>query len=166
MKQDASPDRRLVTVVCTGNICRSPMGAVFLAEHLRALGVHDVDVVSAGTHADPGRPAMREAVSAVAAVRGKLSEHRARRLDAELVRRSHLLLCAAEEHRRHILLLFAGADPGRVRLFNEAIAAQVGPDVDDPYGWDQEIYDLASRVIDRAMEAWARRLADERASPR
>jgi hypothetical protein len=43
-----------------------------------------------------------------------------------------------------------------VRLFNEPIAGDAPPDVDDPYGWDEGVFKLAARVIDRAMHAWAR----------
>ena len=42
---------RTVTTICTGNICRSPMAEAFLGAHLAELGVHDVLVQSAGTHA-------------------------------------------------------------------------------------------------------------------
>jgi protein-tyrosine-phosphatase len=102
---------------------------------------------------------MAEAARATAAVRGSLAEHRSRRLDAELVARSELLLCAAESHRQWILALWPGTPREKVRLFNEPVAQEAGGDVGDPYGWDQEIYDLASRVIDRAMEAWAHAIA-------
>ena len=55
---------RVVTVICTGNICRSPMAKVLLEKHLAERGVVDVDVRSAGTHASTGQPAMRAAVAA------------------------------------------------------------------------------------------------------
>ena len=154
--------RRVVTVVCSGNICRSPMAAAFLAAHVEQQGLGDlIEVASAGTHALVGRAPMREAQRAVAAIRGDTSEHRGRQLDIGLARDSDLILCASSEHRNHILSWWPDLGAGKVRLFNENIAGSAPVDVDDPYGWDQEVFDLAARVIDRAMESWCRRLARE-----
>jgi protein-tyrosine phosphatase len=154
----SAPVRR-VLLVCTGNICRSAMGAVFLREHLRAAGAAHVEVVSAGTHAEAGRPALPEAIAAVAAIRGDLSSHRATPLDLIAAREADLVLCAAREHRVHILSWWPDVPPDHVRLFNEPIAKSAPPDVDDPYGWDEGVFKLAARVIDRAMHAWAQDLA-------
>lgn len=151
---------RRVLVVCTGNICRSAMGGAFLREHLRQLGLSHVSVASAGTHAEVGRAALPEAVRAALAIRGDLSGHRSTQLDLVSAREADLVLCAATEHRQHILGWWPDVPPGRVHLFNEAIAGSAPVDVDDPYGWDDEVFLLAARVIDRAMGAWAARCAE------
>lgn len=158
--------RRVVTVVCSGNICRSPMAAAFLAAHVMEQGLGDlIEVASAGTHALEGRAPMREAQRAVSQIRGDASGHRGRQLDIGMARDSDLILCASNEHRSHILSWWPDLGADKVRLFNENIAGSAPVDVDDPYGWDQEVFDLAARVIDRAMESWCRRLAKEWASP-
>ncbi len=146
--------KRLVTVICSGNICRSPMGEAFLRSHLAERGLDHIEVCSAGTHALVGHAAMGEAQRAVESIRGDASRHVAQLLDIGLARRSDLILCATGEHRRHILEYWPEFD-GRVRLFNDPIAGDAPVDVDDPYGWDQEVFHLAARVIDRSMEAWA-----------
>lgn len=156
---------RRVLLVCTGNICRSALGEAFLREHLAALGRTDFEVASAGTHAEAGRPALAEAVRAAAAIRGDLAAHRATPLDLLAAREADLVLCATGGHRRFILDRWPDVDPARVRLFNEPIAGLVPPDVDDPLGWDEALFVLAARVIDRAMEAWARELARGGPSP-
>jgi protein-tyrosine phosphatase len=52
-----------VTVVCTGNICRSPMGEVILRDLFREAGL-DVTVDSAGTTRwEVGSPMDRRAVA-------------------------------------------------------------------------------------------------------
>lgn len=158
-------DRRQVILVCSGNICRSPMAAAFLRSHLDARGLQAIEVVSAGTHALVGHQAMREARAAVAAIRGEAETHRARQLDIGLATEADLILCATRAHRQHVLNWWPDLDPGKLRLFNEAIRGEAPLDVDDPYGWDQAVFQLAARVIDRAMEAWAERLADEWAPP-
>jgi len=155
----SDPTRR-VLVVCTANICRSAMAGVFLREHLRAAGLAHVAVSSAGTHAQAGRPALPAAVTAVAAIRGSLQGHVSTPLDIVSAREADLILCAAGDHRRHITSWWPDVPADRVRLFNEPIAGAAPPDVDDPYGWDDELFLLAARVIDRAMAAWAHELAD------
>jgi len=156
-----SADARLVLVVCTANICRSPMGAAFLREHLAAHGMRHVSVRSAGTHARAGQRAMTEAREAVASIRGRADEHVSTQLDVVAASEADLILCATREHRDHILAWWPQVEPARVRLFNEAIAAHAPVDVDDPYGWDAGVFGLAARVIDRAMAGWAERLARE-----
>jgi protein-tyrosine-phosphatase len=152
---------RHVLVVCTGNICRSAMAGAFLREHLRELGAAHIRVSSAGTHAEVGRPALPEAVRAATAIRGDLSGHRSTQLDLVSAREADLVLCAATDHRKHILAWWPDVPQARVHLFNEPIAGAAPVDVDDPYGWDDEVFLLAARVIDRAMGAWAARCAKE-----
>ena len=155
---------RRVLVICTGNICRSPMGEAFLRAHLAARGLTHVTVASAGTHAQVGRPVLPAVVQASATV-GELAcdrdllGHVARQVDIVMARESDLILCATSEHRQHLLAWWPELGEGRVRLFNEAIAGAAPVDVDDPYGWDRDVFELAARVIDRAMAAWAARIA-------
>jgi len=159
---DATPRR--VLVVCTGNICRSPMGEAFLRSHLAQRGLAHVAVSSAGTHAQVGRAVLPAVIQASASIGdgssdSALLEHLARQVDIVLARESDLILCAATEHRVHLLSWWPELGAERVRLFNEAIAGQAPVDVDDPYGWDRDVFELAARVIDRAMAAWAERIA-------
>lgn len=152
-------DARIVTVICTGNICRSPMGAEFLRRRLAELGVDDVHVRSAGTYAGYGAPAVTAAQRAAAALGGDLSRHGSSALTRDVVHGSHLILCAAGEHKDHVLELFGEVDARRVRLFNEPIADSAPPDVDDPLGFDEAFFLRSARVIRQAMHAWADRLA-------
>ncbi len=151
---------RVVTLVCTGNLCRSPMAHGLLGKHLAELGVVDVDLRSAGTHAVDGSPAT-DAARAAALHRGAdISAHRATFLDGYLARHSSLVLLASERHRRYLLEDWPDLDPARLQLFNDAVPGAEGVDVDDPYGLDASVYELVAEVIDRAMAAWAQRLAD------
>jgi protein-tyrosine phosphatase len=88
-----------VLVVCTGNICRSPMAEHLLRAGLAARGVEGVEVSSAGTHGLVGEP-VQEHAAAVLAERGiDHSAFCARRLDADLVAGADLVLGASREHR-------------------------------------------------------------------
>lgn len=158
------PPRRVVTL-CTGNVCRSPIAAGVLAARLaeRDLGIR---VDSAGTTALVGSGAMPEAVDAAAAQGADITQHIARQLDEPLASSADLILCATRAHRTHVLARFAHVDPDRVRLINEPIDDGETPlDVEDPYGFDADVYALVARVIAAAMDAWAARI-ERWAAPR
>jgi len=89
-----------ILVVCTGNICRSPMAEGFLRDALdRRLGDRRPAVSSAGTAGWEGAPAMPESVDAARGFGVDISEHRGRRITIDMARDADLLLCMASEHR-------------------------------------------------------------------
>lgn len=147
----AGPASFRVLVVCTGNICRSPMAEHLLRAGLAARGVRDVEVASAGTHGLVGEPVQRHAAAALAERGLDPSAFRARRLDADLVAEADLVLGAGREHRaaavtlvpraaaraftlRELDRLLAGVDPtglpaepaARARALVAAAARQRG----------------------------------------
>jgi len=69
-------------VICSGNICRSPMVAAYLRQRLAHTGMSHVVVSSAGTLGIEGAPAAPEAIRAMAEIGVDLKEHRSRALTA------------------------------------------------------------------------------------
>lgn len=93
-----------ILVVCTGNVCRSPIAEGMLRRRLRArLGDHAPLVASAGTAGWQGSPAMPESVAAAAERGVDIVGHVARRLGAEHVRAADLVIAMAAEHRDRIV---------------------------------------------------------------
>lgn len=92
-----------IMTVCTGNICRSPMGEVLLRSALGDLGVR---VHSAGTHAlvDEGmtEQARQLAIGHGADARAA-GDHRARLLTAPLLSETDLVLAMSREHRSFVV---------------------------------------------------------------
>jgi protein-tyrosine phosphatase len=132
-----------ILLVCTGNICRSPMAEGFLRRQLADRGVEGVEVMSAGVSGWEGSPATGEAVAALREMEVDISEHRARRLTSRLVNAADLVVGMAEEHRdavgrvvpsaasrtftlkELVRLLGSGRDPGDVVPLDERIRAGV-----------------------------------------
>lgn len=85
-----------VLLVCTGNLCRSPLAAALLARELdgRRLAA---TVSSAGTAAPFGAPPDRRMLRAADELGVDLSEHRAGPLTGDDTRRSTLILCMTGE---------------------------------------------------------------------
>ncbi|MEV4773893.1 low molecular weight phosphatase family protein [Microbacterium sp. LWH12-1.2] len=102
---EAPADAPTVLMVCTGNICRSPMAEALLRARLSDLGV---SVHSAGTHAlvdhEMTEPAQVLAVG-LGAAPVDAGAHRARLLVEPLLRDSDLVLAMAREHRTHTVQL-------------------------------------------------------------
>lgn len=91
-----------VLVVCTANVCRSPMGEGLLRHHLGSAGA-DVVVTSAGTHAS-GLPVDPSAVAALRGFDLDISAHVPRRLDTPLIRAdgADLVITMTRAHLRHV----------------------------------------------------------------
>ena len=98
-----------VLIVCTGNICRSPMAELMLRAHLGERGM-DARVHSAGLlHA--GAPAADPAVTELGTRRLDLSSHRSRRLARELVAGADLVVGMERRHVREAVELDPSAWP-------------------------------------------------------
>src|SRR5437660_4421992 len=89
-----------VIVVCTGNVCRSPIaeGLLRRATEHRPIGA-PITVSSAGTAGWEGSPATPEAVEAAAEGGVDISGHIATRLRPGMAAGADLVLCMAREHR-------------------------------------------------------------------
>jgi protein-tyrosine phosphatase len=85
--------------VCTGNMCRSPLMERILREGLRARGITDIDVISAGTHAYDGDPMHRHA-DVVLTQRGIVaSDFAGRYLTEKVLADVDIVVGASREHR-------------------------------------------------------------------
>jgi len=150
---------RRVLLVCTGNICRSPLAAVMLERALTQRNARDVDVRSAGTGAWDGAPAS-EGAYLVALENGlDLSGHRAQLLTRDLVEGSDLILTMARHHRARVDEL---GGQGRVSVLGEYIGKQADDaEVSDPFGGDLEIYRDTYTQLEAFIAAAADRLVRE-----
>lgn len=127
-----------ILLVCTGNICRSPLAAALMQRALAERGVDGIAVSSAGTGAWDGAP-VSEGAYLVGLEQGlDLSAHRARLLTRDLVEQSELILTMARHHRARVDEL---GGEGRVFVLGE-YASREGDaaEVSDPFGGDLNVY--------------------------
>ena len=100
---DGAEERPRVLVVCTANVCRSPLAQVHLRSHFDAVGAPAL-VRSAG-FLEGGHPADPSAVR-VASERGlDLSGHRSLALTPNIARSADLVLTMTGDHVRELLLI-------------------------------------------------------------
>jgi protein-tyrosine phosphatase len=177
-----------ILVVCTGNVCRSPMAEGLLrAALVDRLGLAAPAVTSAGTAGWEGAGATREAIVAAGEHGVDIGGHLARELRPAMLEETDLVLCMAAEHRDAVVRArpdvadrtFTIAELVRVlpdgpadgalaeRIAAAAAArngasAEVDVDVRDPLGDPIEGYrEVAARLADLSS-----RLADALAGAR
>jgi len=100
----------IVLIVCTGNMCRSPMAEAFFKMRLaRRLGVEirhlereGFFVLSAGTAASTGGPASENAVAVMAERGYDLSAHHARHTSPVLLEDSDMILVMTDYHEKYV----------------------------------------------------------------
>lgn len=93
-----------VVVVCTGNICRSPLAEQLLRVRFEAAGL-PVLVHSAGTMALVGHDMTPEIAAISRALGGHGVGHSARQLTESLVAGADLVLTATRQHRKEVVSL-------------------------------------------------------------
>jgi protein-tyrosine-phosphatase len=158
--EDATTKR--ILLVCTGNICRSPLAAALLERALAERGIEGIAVSSAGTGAWDGAPAS-EGAYLVGLERGlDLSSHRARLLTRELVDAADLVLTMARHHRARVDEL---GGEGHVSVLGE-YAGRDGDDaeVSDPFGGDLDVYRDTCSELEGLLQAAVDRIVKEFAS--
>ncbi len=159
-------DPRLhVCVVCSGNICRSPIGEQVLRSAIADAGLADqVRVSSAGTgdwHV--GQGANQRAVKVLRAA-GYGTDHRARQITPRDLAGVDLALAADRGHLRELRRMTP--DHGKVALLRSFDPAADDDEVPDPYygpdsGFD-EVLAMTEAAVPGVVEEIRRLLRDRR----
>lgn len=137
-----------VLVVCIGNICRSPMGEVWLAAALP-----NIQVSSAGLGALVGHGADPISCQIMHEYGIDLSSHRARSMNEAQARDSDLILVMENTHKQQIEQQYPFT---RGKVFRLADAIQ--QDIPDPYRQSETVFRGAAALIKTGCEAWVKRI--------
>ena len=156
-----------ITVVCTGNICRSPMGEVILRDLFQEAGLGDaVTVDSAGTTRwEVGSPMDRRAAAELRRRGYDGSAHVARQFEPDWLPTADLVLAADAGH-ASVVRRWARTqdDAAKVRLLREfdpqAVAART-LEVDDPWYGDEEDFVRCFTEVEAACRGVVSWVANE-----
>jgi protein-tyrosine phosphatase len=136
-----------VLIVCTGNLCRSPM-----AEGLLSSLLPGSSVTSAGISAITGHPADTSAAAALMQFTGiDIKTHRTRRLNAAMCSDAELILVMEWEQQRIIQKSYPWAR-GKVYCFDDK------EDIVDPRGRCRLAFDECLARIAAESPRWANRI--------
>ncbi len=151
-----TPGRYAVALVCLGNICRSPMAEVVLADAVARADLDErVTLGSCGTGAwHVGDPMDRRAAATLATHGLDPSTHRARHLDpGDPSWFAHDLLLVMDAANLRDTLALDPPEPGRVRLFRSLDPVDPGADVPDPYYGGDDGFEEVLRMVRRVSDA-------------
>ncbi|MCR5914505.1 low molecular weight phosphotyrosine protein phosphatase [Corynebacterium sp. zg254] len=147
----------IITVVCTGNICRSPMGEIMLRDYLAEHGIEGITVNSCGmANYHVGDGADPRAIKQLDAEGHDGTQHVASQFGADYAG-SDALLAMDEGHARG--LIRAGVDPKRVflhRAFDPEswtgdLNSLDAPETEDPYYGNQSDFARVAQEIKAAL---------------
>ena len=143
-----------ILLVCTENICRSPMAEGLLRHHLQQSELRQrVEVDSAGTRSSmPGcRPDQR--AQKVAAAGGiSLAGIKSRRVTERDLQRSDFIFAMDEGNMRDLLELCPVVRHGKISLLLSHQGWQPMIEVPDPYYGSAEGFARVFQIIDDAMD--------------
>jgi protein-tyrosine phosphatase len=154
-----------IVLVCLGNICRSPMAHVVLAEHLDRAGLAaEVEVTSGGTgdwHV--GGPMDRRAAAVLTSHGYDASQHRAQQFQPSWHDEHDLVLAMDAQNLADLEALaeqLAGTER-RLRLFREfdPLATDGDLEVPDPYYGGDDGFDHVMAIVRRTADGLVEELA-------
>ena len=146
-------DHLLITMVCYGNICRSPMAAAVLNNKLKMRNINGITVDSAGTSnwhigEGPNQPAKRVWENA-----GYKYEHVASQFNyARLVAADIVLVMDEHNHQQVSRLVTSDEESAKIyylREFDESAPSLVVP---DPYSMPDSAFESVLEMVERATD--------------
>lgn len=141
-------DATRLLFVCTGNICRSPLGEAIFRHLAEAKGAGASFVVdSAGTHAYHEGERADARARRVGERRGVAVTSIARVVDPEDFERFDLILAMDRGHLRELRARCPAPLRGRIRLMREW-DDPAGSDVPDPYYADEKAFERVFEMLD------------------
>jgi len=139
-----------ILVVCTGNICRSP-----LAERILRKSLPGKKIDSAGTNALVGHPADSSAEHVAQLNHLSLEGHKGQQFTSSLGRQYDLILVMERNHIEHISHLAPEAR-GKIMLFGHWLGEK---EIPDPYKKSEEAFVSVFNIIQQSAEGWVSKLS-------
>ena len=138
----------IVTFVCTGNMCRSPMAEGILKDLVideaeKHHAIIPIMITSAGTHAAMGGPASHTAVKVMNSHGINLNFHLSKPITETIVRNSDLIITMERNHTEIIKRQWPFCTwVYELKNFSQEVPVQpFDVDIFDPIGMGQEIYE-------------------------
>lgn len=138
-----------ILLLCTGNVCRSPMAEGLMRQLLPA---HEL--FSAGLYAEEGQPADPMAVELMSQLGIDIGAHRARQLSSWMMREADLVLTMDSEQQRLVRRRYPKAAAKVERL-----GEPEGIDIPDPYQRGWQAFQLSLQLIQQVLPHRLRELS-------
>ncbi|HHS9880256.1 arsenate reductase/protein-tyrosine-phosphatase family protein [Klebsiella aerogenes] len=138
-----------ILVICTGNICRSPIG-----ERILRIGLPDKKIDSAGVGALIDHPADPSAIRIAERMGVSLNGHKGRQFTSEIGRQYDLILVMEKSHLESVSRI-APEVRGKTMLLGHWLE---GKEIPDPYRKSDEAFDSVFKLINLSCQRWIEKL--------
>lgn len=143
-----------VIFICTGNICRSAMADGYLKYRLKQLKKEDeVEVSSAGTHANQGEHSPNFAKKAIAKYGSNIENHTATTLENSKLKKADYVLVMTERHKQDIVRSYPEIKD-KIKLLGEYAKDKEYDEIDDPWGYSYNVYENCAKEIVDSIEGF------------
>jgi protein-tyrosine phosphatase len=139
-----------ILVVCTANICRSPVGEALLRAQLQQAGLGDWTVSSAGTWAESGHSASQFSVILLKERGLDIQAHCSQRVNGPLLAQCDLVLCMETTHQKELREAFPAH---RARIYTLRQMVDERGSVRDPYGGSRRQYERMVMELELLIDA-------------
>lgn len=136
-------------VVCTGNICRSPVAEAALRQF-----VPDVEVSSAGLHALVGRDIDPDSAEAARMQSIEIKPHAARQFTGAMGREADMIIVMEQHHRNEIIARWPHLS-GKSFLLGHF---EQGKEIPDPYRRGKGMHARMAELVLESVPHWAEQL--------
>lgn len=151
-----------ILIICTANICRSPLAEAMLRDRLHKQGHTDWTVSSAGTWARLQRGASRNSVIVGARQGLDLSNHAAKIVEESHLVQSDLVLCMENGHAEALRVEFPD-HAHKVFMFSEMLGKKYN--ISDPYGGVLTEYERMGQDLETVFDGGFERIVTLATNP-
>jgi len=135
-----------VLIVCTGNICRSPMGEGVLKHKLNQAGLSYIQIHSAGTSGWDRCKPISLAIQACSEMGVDISSLRSNPITEKMIQSSDVILAMEKNHLSEMIKLYH-APSQKLFLFGDFHPDLPGMEIEDPYGLPISYYRNILKLI-------------------
>ena len=151
-----------IMFVCTGNICRSPMGHYYLQKLVNEAGLeNDYLISSCGTYANNGESSTINAIESMKKYGVDMNKHRATNIANTDIEDYDLVICLTLTHKASVLE-YSPKLKGKVFTLKEyAYPEDSYKNIDDPWGLNINVYNDCAEEIVNSVDILFKKLKEE-----